>query len=181
MRLLRTVIMAMGELEVECTKTNFSLIIWRVCNVCMSLFFALASYVQINDPDAGLWMVCYAVPANLCLLISIKPNITETLLWRRIAKLHVLLSTAVVCMLGWTLYKARITDIFQQEEGREFSGLLLTIFWLLLCQSSGRNSIGTLRLSTAVAITVIPILAWLYYYINTELRTNWPLHCKTAL
>uniref|UniRef100_A0A8C7PNI2 Transmembrane protein 220 n=1 Tax=Oncorhynchus mykiss TaxID=8022 RepID=A0A8C7PNI2_ONCMY len=125
--------------EVKCTKTNVSLIIWRVCNVCMSLFFALASYVQINDPDAVLWMVAYAIPANLCLLIAIKPHVTETLLWRRIAKLHVLISTAVVSMMGWTLYKKHITNIFQQEEGREFSGLMLILVWLLLCQHSGRQ------------------------------------------
>ncbi|XP_029584117.1 transmembrane protein 220-like [Salmo trutta] len=166
--------------EVKCTKTNFSLIIWRVCNGCMSLFFALASYVQINDPDAVLWMVAYAIPANLCLLIAIKPHVTETLLWRRIAKLHVLISTAVVSMMGWTLYKERITNIFQQEEGREFSGLMLILVWLLLCQHSG-SSIGALRLSVAVAITIFPFVAWLYYYINKELRTSWPQHCKTAL
>ncbi|XP_024257878.1 transmembrane protein 220-like isoform X2 [Oncorhynchus tshawytscha] len=137
--------------EVKCTKTNFSLIIWRVCNVFMSLFFALASYVQINDPDAVLWMVAYAIPANLCLLIAIKPHVTE-----------------------------RITNIFQQEEGREFSGLMLILVWLLLCQHSG-CSIGALRLSVAVAITIFPFVAWLYYYINKELRTSWPPHCKTAL
>ncbi|XP_024289368.1 transmembrane protein 220 [Oncorhynchus tshawytscha] len=166
--------------EVRCTKTKFSLIIWRVCNVCMSLFFALASYVQINDPDAVLWMVAYAIPANLCLLIAIKPHVTETLLWRRIAKLHMLISTAVVSMMGWTLYKEHITNIFQQEEGREFSGLMLILVWLLLCQHSG-SSIGALRLSVAVAITIFPFVAWLYYYINKELRTSWPPHCKAAL
>ncbi|XP_038836531.1 transmembrane protein 220 isoform X2 [Salvelinus namaycush] len=137
--------------DVKCTKTNFSLIIWRACNVCMSLFFALASYVQINDPDAVLWVVAYAIPANLCLLIAIKPHVTE-----------------------------RITNIFQQEEGREFSGLILILVWLLLCQHSG-SSIGALRLFVAVAITIFPFVAWLYYYINKELRTSWPPHCKTAL
>ncbi|KAM9472422.1 LOW QUALITY PROTEIN: transmembrane protein 220 [Salvelinus alpinus] len=168
--------------EVRCTKTNFSLIIWRVCNVyiCMSLFFGLASYVrQINDPDAVLWVVAYAIPANLCLLIAIKPHVTETLLCRRIGKLHVLISTAVFSMMGWT-YKERITNIFQQEEGRELSGLMLILVWLLPCQHSG-NSIGALRLFVADAITIFPFVAWLYYYINKELRTSWPPHCKTAL
>ncbi|CAB1342080.1 unnamed protein product [Coregonus sp. 'balchen'] len=152
--------------EIEYTKTNFSLIIWRVCN--------------INDPDAVLWMVAYAIPANLCLLVGIKPHVTETVLWRRIAQLHVLISTAVVSMMGWTLYKEGITNIFQQEEGREFSGLMLILVWLLLCQHSG-SSIGAFRLSAAVAITIFPFVAWLYYYINKELRTSWPSHCKIAL
>ncbi|KAJ7989463.1 hypothetical protein DPEC_G00304810 [Dallia pectoralis] len=172
----------MGQVtKVQYTKTNFSLFIWRVCNVCMSVFFALASYVQINDPDAGLWMVCYAIPASLCFLIAIEPGVTETRVWRRISTLHMLISMVVVSMLGRTLYKERITNIFQQEEGREFSGLLLTIVWLLLCHHSGRNAIGALRLFTAVAITIFPFLTWLYYYINKELRITWPSHCKTAL
>lgn len=147
----------------------------------MSFFFALAAYVQINDPDAGLWMAGYAVPALLCASIGLKPHVTETLPWRRVADLHVMISSAVGAMLGWTLYKERITEIFHQEEGREFSGLLLTVVWLLLCRHSGRDPVGMLRVSTAVAITVFPFVAWLYYHVNKELRSNWPSHCKTAI
>ncbi|KAM6957425.1 transmembrane protein 220 [Aplochiton taeniatus] len=168
--------MTMGEI-----KTQFSLTIWKVCNLCMSLFFALATYVQINDPDAGMWMVGYGVPAVLCLLVGLKPHVTESLPWRRLADLHVLISTAVVSMLGWTLYKEKITNIFQQEEGREFSGLMLTLVWLLLCRHSGSGPVGMLRVSAAAAITAFPFIAWLYYYINKELRSNWPSHCKTAI
>ncbi|MEQ2297363.1 hypothetical protein AMECASPLE_034123 [Ameca splendens] len=64
---------------------------------------------------------------------------------------------------------------------REFSGLLLTAVWLILCRHSGRAPVGMLRVSTAVAITVFPIVAWLYYHVNKELRSNWPSHCKTAI
>ncbi|XP_064170804.1 transmembrane protein 220 [Anguilla rostrata] len=156
-------------------------IMWRSCNLCMCLFFSLASYVQINDPDAGLWMAAYTIPAGLCLLISLNPHITEASLWRRLADLHTLISAAVASMLGWVLYQKRIKDVFQQEEGREFSGLALTMVWLLLCRHSGRNPIGALRVCTATAITVFPFVAWLYYYINKDLRSAWPEHCKTAL
>ncbi|KAM6905021.1 transmembrane protein 220 [Xenentodon cancila] len=156
-------------------------VIWRVCNVFMSVFFALASYVQINDPDAGLWMVGYGVPAGLCTLIGVKPHVTETLPWRRVADLHVMISSAFISMLGWKLYAGKVTVIFQQEEGREFSGLLLTVIWLLLCRHSGRAPVGMLRLSTAVAITVFPFVTWIYYYVNQELRLDWPSHCKTAI
>ncbi|XP_062388032.1 transmembrane protein 220 [Sardina pilchardus] len=155
--------------------------VWRICNLFMSLFFGLATYVQINDPDAGLWMVGYAIPASLTLIVSWHPHITENLIWRRVSDLYVLIGTTFCAMLGWILFKEGITDIFQQEEGREFSGLVLTVTWLLLCRHSGRDGIGMIRLSTAVGITVFPFVAWLYYYINTELRSNWPSHCKTAL
>ncbi|CAI5676378.1 unnamed protein product [Oreochromis niloticus] len=92
-------------------------VVWQICNVFMCLFFALASYVQINDPDAGLWMAGYGVPAVLCACIVVKPHVTETLPWRRVADLHVMISSAISAMLGWTLYKERITQIFQKEEG----------------------------------------------------------------
>ncbi|XP_061567972.1 transmembrane protein 220 [Cololabis saira] len=169
----------MGEV---CSEQSPRIVVtWRVCNVFMSLFFALASYVQVNDPDAGLWMVGYGVPAGLSASIGWKPQLTESLPWRRVADLHVMISSALVSMLGWKLYAAQVTLIFQQEEGREFSGLLLTIIWLLLCRHSGRAPVGMLRLSTAVAITVFPFVAWIYYYVNKELRTDWPSHCKNAI
>nr|XP_020460576.1 transmembrane protein 220 [Monopterus albus] len=171
----------MGEVCKDKITKSWLFVIWQVCNVLMSLFFALATYVQINDPDAGLWMVGYGVPAVLCALIGLKPHFTESLPWRRVADLHVMISSAFIAMLGWTLYKERVTQIFQQEEGREFSGLLLTVVWLLLCRHSGRAPVGMLRVSTAVAITFFPFVVWLYYYINKELRENWPSHCKTAI
>ncbi|XP_051569501.1 transmembrane protein 220 [Myxocyprinus asiaticus] len=163
------------------TNVGFSQIIWRVCNLFMSVFFSLASYVQINDPDAVLWMVAYAIPAGLCFLICCQQQITETLFWRRTADLYVLVSTTFVFILGWNLYKVGITDIFQQEEGRECSGLLLTVFWLLLCRHSGRSAVGSFRLCTAVGVTVFPFITWIYYYMNTEMRKDWPEHCTTAL
>ncbi|XP_068606408.1 transmembrane protein 220 [Brachionichthys hirsutus] len=156
-------------------------VIWRVCNTCMSLFFALAAYVQINDPDAGLWMAGYGVPASLCLLIGLNPHVTETLPWRRLADLHLLISSSAAAMLGRRLYRGRVTGILQQEEGRELSGLVLTVVWFLLCRRSGRVPVGILRVSAAASITVFPFMAWFYYYSNEELRSDWPSHCKTAI
>ncbi|XP_051988972.1 transmembrane protein 220 isoform X2 [Xyrauchen texanus] len=150
----------MGQMTNE-NSVGFSQIIWRVCNLFMSVFFSLASYVQINDPDSVLWMVAYAIPAGLCFLICCQQEITETLFWRRTADLYVLVSTAFVFILGWNLYKVGITDIFQQEEGR--------------------SAVGSFRLCTAVGVTVFPFITWIYYYMNTEMRKDWPEHCTTAL
>uniref|UniRef100_H3C6L6 Transmembrane protein 220 n=1 Tax=Tetraodon nigroviridis TaxID=99883 RepID=H3C6L6_TETNG len=154
---------------------------WRLCNLSMSAFLSLATYVQMNDPDAGVWMAAYGVPAVLSGLVGLDPHVTETLPWRRTSDLHVMLSVAVVAMLGWRLDRERLWEIFHQEEGREFSGLLLTTVWLLLCRHSGRAPVGTLRVLTAVAVTVFPVVAWLYYHGNEELRSSWPAHCKTAI
>ncbi|KAM9119637.1 transmembrane protein 220 isoform 1-T1 [Pangshura tecta] len=54
--------------------------LWRLCNLLMAAFFGLAAAVQINDPDAGLWIIiCSAalckrsgwdVAASLCSAFS---------------------------------------------------------------------------------------------------------------
>ncbi|XP_028912899.1 transmembrane protein 220 isoform X2 [Ornithorhynchus anatinus] len=49
--------------------------LWRGCNLLMAAFLALAAWVQVNDPDAGLWMVAYAVPAFLSLLVGLSPQV----------------------------------------------------------------------------------------------------------
>lgn len=54
--------------------------------------------------------------------------IAETLPWRRVADLHVMISSAVIGMLGWTLYREQITQIFQQEEGRYMFILTVSCF-----------------------------------------------------
>lgn len=163
---------------------------------------------------------------------------TETLPWRRTSDLHVMLSVAVVAMLGWRLDRERLWVIFHQEEGRYVSRILLEGSWqrgslavfihtrffsvkkshfclqgifgsrvddclaslvsplwtvksalfqvvgLFAISDSAfslRAPVGPLRALTAVAITVFPFVAWLYYHGNDELRSSWPTHCKTAI
>ncbi|KAL4658256.1 transmembrane protein 220 isoform X1 [Arapaima gigas] len=153
----------------------------QVSQKLFTLEAASPTYVQINDPDAALWMVGYIVPAASCLLISIKPNSTDTMLWKRLADVYVLVSAGVATVLGWTLLRMQTKNILQQEEGREFAGLMLTVIWLLLCRMSGRYGGGAIHLFTAISITLFPFISWLYYHLNKDLRSTWPSHCKTAL
>ncbi|XP_031984515.1 transmembrane protein 220 isoform X3 [Corvus moneduloides] len=45
--------------------------LWRLCNVFMAAFFGLAAAVQVNDPDAGLWMLKSGqTPGKRCLYCS---------------------------------------------------------------------------------------------------------------
>lgn len=60
--------------------------------------------------ELGLWFQLFA--------FIIFVSFSETLPWRRVADLHVLISSAISAMLGWTLYKEQITQLFQKEEGR---------------------------------------------------------------
>lgn len=58
----------------------------------------------------------------------------ETLPWRRVADLHVMLSGAFVAMLVWRLERERLTELFQQEEGR-YTVLLFTPLCLYVLRS----------------------------------------------
>ncbi|RXN04162.1 replicase helicase endonuclease [Labeo rohita] len=55
------------------------------------------------------------------------------------------------------------------------------VFFALLSTTNNRSSVGSVRICTAVGITVFPFITWIYYYINTELRKHWPEHSTTAL
>ncbi|XP_072259394.1 transmembrane protein 220 isoform X1 [Pyxicephalus adspersus] len=174
--------------------TDQQMALWRVCNLLMSAFFSLAAFVQllltadtmsipsqINDPDAGVWIVIYVIPASLILLLSIKPDITGHVIWKTLSDLH-----SVLCLLGASrLFVSLLLDgkknILHEEEGRELSGLAIIVLWLLLCRNSGRKSIGGPRLLIAVSVSVLPFIIWLYIFINKEMRTSWPQHCKTVI
>ncbi|XP_048066257.1 transmembrane protein 220-like isoform X1 [Megalobrama amblycephala] len=163
-------------------RVSFSQIIWRVCNLFMSVFFSLATYAQINDPDAALWMVGYAVPAGLCFLICCEQQITGgnyRYFPARGRKVTIIQSFEPRFSHIRGIKQIYFTGVIFAL--RECCGLLLTVFWLLLCRHSGRSPVGSVRICTAVGITVFPFITWIYYYMNTELRKHWPEHCTTAL
>ncbi|MEQ2169411.1 hypothetical protein GOODEAATRI_025017, partial [Goodea atripinnis] len=107
----------MGEVCEEKNSKSWLSVVWRISNVVMSVFFVLASYVQVVL-DVFLFQVGYGVPAVLCAFLGFRPHVTETLPWRRVADLHLMISSAAIFILGWKLYTERVTQIFQQEEGR---------------------------------------------------------------
>lgn len=80
------------------------------------------------------------------------------------------------------LFSAYIEPITQPYFFLSFIFHLLSVF--LSSPSSPhfvRAPVGILRVSTAAAITVFPFVAWLYYHINKDLRSDWPSHCTTAI
>uniref|UniRef100_A0A4W3HIA5 Transmembrane protein 220 n=1 Tax=Callorhinchus milii TaxID=7868 RepID=A0A4W3HIA5_CALMI len=155
-------------------------LLWRLCALCMSAFFSLAAGVQINDPDAGMWIIAYLIPAGLAFLVSVNPSITENFMWKSLSEMHLLMCSAVAVLCGWSLYHNAKNSLFHEEEGRELLGLVLIVFWILLCRQSGKH-LGAFRVSVAVCVTALPFLAWLYYYINKDLRASWPSHCKGTI
>nr|XP_033818334.1 transmembrane protein 220 isoform X1 [Geotrypetes seraphini] len=154
---------------------------WKVCNLIMALFFALAAYVQVNDPDAGMWIVLYSVPSLLTLLVGLHPDITGNFLWKILSDLHVLACCLGATCLGWFLVSHKKGHVIQEEEGRELSGLVIIILWMILCRSSEKSAIDGVRLAIALCISALPFMIWLYIYLNTEMRALWPEHCKTVI
>ncbi|XP_063512259.1 transmembrane protein 220 isoform X1 [Pongo pygmaeus] len=112
--------------------------LWRACNGLMAAFFALAAFVQANDPDAELWVVVYTVPAVLTLLVGLNPQVTGNVVWKSISAIHILF--CMVWAVGLASYLLRHTqqNILHEEEGRELSGLVIITAWIILCRSSSK-------------------------------------------
>ncbi|XP_063574100.1 transmembrane protein 220 isoform X8 [Pongo abelii] len=136
--------------------------LWRACNGLMAAFFALAAFVQVNDPDAELWVVVYTIPAVLTLLVGLNPQVTGNVVWKSISAIHILF--CMVWAVGLASYLLRHTqqNILHEEEGRNPVG-------------------GRIQLAIAIIITLFPFISWVYIYINKEMRSSWPTHCKTVI
>ncbi|XP_072098423.1 transmembrane protein 220 isoform X2 [Mobula birostris] len=158
------------KLSTSSPPPRFYLVSWRVCNICMAFFFALAAYVQ----------VAYLIPAVLSFLVGLNPPVTDNFIWKHVSLMHITMCFMVATLWGWYLHRHAKNTIFHEEEGREFLGLVIIIIWMLLCQNSGKY-LGGFKISVAVFITVLPFVMWLYYYINKELRASWPEHCKNTI
>ncbi|XP_018090113.1 transmembrane protein 220 isoform X2 [Xenopus laevis] len=142
---------------------------------------ALEQNVQINDPDAEMWIVIYMIPAVLILFVSIKPDITGHVIWKLLADLHSAVCAVGAIYLSGCLYFYTSKNILHEEEGRELSGLLIISGWLLLCRKSHQSAIGAIRLIIAISVSTAPFFIWIYIYIDKEMRTSWPQHCKTVI
>ncbi|XP_069728487.1 transmembrane protein 220 isoform X4 [Phaenicophaeus curvirostris] len=135
--------------------------LWRLCNLLMAAFFGLAAAVQVNDPDAGLWMVVYLVPAALTLLVGINPSVTDNGVWRSLCDLH-----SAGCVVGTFVLAC---SLFVYAQGN------------ILHEEEGRSPLGGIRLTAAVVVALFPFVSWLYVYMNKEMRASWPTHCKTVI
>ncbi|KAL4687916.1 hypothetical protein H8957_004780 [Semnopithecus entellus] len=156
--------------------------LWRACNGLMAAFFALAAYVQVNDPDAELWVVVYTIPAVLTLLVGLNPQITGNVIWKSISAIHILFCMVWAVGLVYYLLHHTQQNILHEEEGRELCGLVIITAWIILCRSSSKNPVGgRIQLAIAIVITLFPFISWVYIYINKEMRSSWPTHCKTVI
>ncbi|KAF6299973.1 transmembrane protein 220 [Rhinolophus ferrumequinum] len=156
--------------------------LWRACNGLMAAFFALAALVQVNDPDAGLWMVVYTIPAVLTLLVGLNPLVTGNLIWKSVSAIHMFICIVWAVALAHYLLLHTQWSILHEEEGRELFGLVIITAWMSLCHSSSKNPVGgRIQLALAIVIALFPFTSWVYIYVNKEMRSSWPTHCKTVI
>nr|XP_021550445.1 transmembrane protein 220 isoform X3 [Neomonachus schauinslandi] len=127
-------------------------VLWRACNWLMAAFFALAALVQ----------VVYMIPAMLSLLVGLNPLVTGNLIWKSASAIHIFFCIAWAVGLACHLWLHSRQNILHEEEGRNPVG-------------------GRIQLATAVAIALLPFISWIYIYINKEMRSSWPTHCKTVI
>ncbi|XP_041474163.1 transmembrane protein 220-like [Lytechinus variegatus] len=165
--------------------------LWRIGNLFMAIFFSLASYVQHNDPDAGIWMLAYGIPAFLCVAQCMKPSISENVVWRYMTVLHLVLCA---CGEGYILSHSYLSSgaagkhaqqWFEREEAREFAGLLLVCIWLTLCilqtKTNRMTSPPRLVVWLALLLIITPFILWASINFNKHYDEIQPDHCKGSL
>ncbi|XP_057573209.1 transmembrane protein 220 isoform X5 [Hippopotamus amphibius kiboko] len=92
--------------------------LWRACHWLMGAFFALAALVQVNDPDAEVWMVVYTIPAGLTLLVGLNPLVTGNFIWKSVSAIHIFLCIMWAVGLAYNLLLHTKQNILHEEEGR---------------------------------------------------------------
>lgn len=83
------------------------------------VFDTFSSFEEPPAPPSGLAASAQSsrntFDLSACVLA---PFVAETLPWRRVADLHVMISGAFIAMLGCSIDRERLAEIFHQEEGR---------------------------------------------------------------
>ncbi|XP_060251424.1 transmembrane protein 220 isoform X3 [Ovis aries] len=137
---------------------------------------------QVNDPDAELWVVVYTIPATLTLLVGLNPLVTGNFIWKSVSATHICLCVLWAISLAYNLLLHKKQNLLHEEEGRELFGLVIITAWLGLCHSSSKApGGGRIQLAIATTVALLPFISWVYIYINKEMRSSWPAHCKTVI
>ncbi|XP_075759534.1 transmembrane protein 220 isoform X3 [Pelodiscus sinensis] len=109
------------------------------------------------------------------------PENKNNVIWRSLSDLHSAACLLGTIALGYSLFTYAKSNILHEEEGRELFGLVIIAVWMRLCRNSAKNPMGGMCLMGAVTLSFFPFVSWLYIYMNSEMRSSWPTHCKTVI
>lgn len=116
----------------------------RVLSGTMSAVFALATIVQLNDPDALRWMILYGAACAMSLRVAVRRPVPVA-----IAGGLGLLALVWGLWLGHGVYgRFAVPELFEAwemkdtriEEAREAGGLLLAGGWLLFLAATSQRT-----------------------------------------
>uniref|UniRef100_A0AC11DQW6 Uncharacterized protein n=1 Tax=Ovis aries TaxID=9940 RepID=A0AC11DQW6_SHEEP len=133
-------------------------------------------------PNLVLPVVVYTIPATLTLLVGLNPLVTGNFIWKSVSATHICLCVLWAISLAYNLLLHKKQNLLHEEEGRELFGLVIITAWLGLCHSSSKApGGGRIQLAIATTVALLPFISWVYIYINKEMRSSWPAHCKTVI
>uniref|UniRef100_A0A147BLV8 Putative transmembrane protein n=1 Tax=Ixodes ricinus TaxID=34613 RepID=A0A147BLV8_IXORI len=136
----------------------------RLGNAFMCVFFTLAAYVQLNDPDATVWFATYFVPAVVCFSEASQPRRFQQHTKLRQAAIGVGLLLAAplmaVSVWGWLRdTQCRGANPLVCEYGRETLGSAIVLSWLFVV--SGRTAKPSpSRVWLYVLLSLAPMGLW---------------------
>jgi hypothetical protein len=119
-----------------------------IANGVMSLLFAFAVVVQINDPDPFAWMAIYGLACVACVLALLRRGH-----WLIPAAAGAAAITWAVTIAPRVLGRVPFLDMFNEfemrdtgiEESREMYGLLLIAAWMTVLALTARRRAGRQR------------------------------------
>lgn len=160
---------------VRTLKTLKMALIWRISNGIMTLFFALATYVQHNDEYALCWMLIYFIPCIITSMIMFDVQFSQTIQMRRV--IYFLLSIYIIISIGLSVQAAKIIandknenfNLLQHQEMKEFLGVLIIKCWLLICVyvTNIHHPLDPLMTNVCkisiILLSLFPISLWIYH------------------
>ncbi|XP_062509870.1 transmembrane protein 220-like [Corticium candelabrum] len=157
-------------------------VLWRVINSVAALYFAIAAYVQMNDPDPILWIPLYAVPSLLCFSVVVTPTCTASFMWSSLSLGHVIVCSTGALYIGSIGFLKGTLNPLKAEEGREFTGLLIVVLWLSLCTAKSKANLPAFTVSAVnffvAVLAILPVCTWLYWHFREQYNWELPEHCK---
>lgn len=125
-----------------------SAMIWIIANGVMSLLFAFAVVVQVNDPDPFAWMAIYGLACIACVLALLRRG--HWLVPASVAAAAILWAVTIAPRV---LGRVPFLDMFNEfemrdtgiEESREMYGLLMIAAWMTVLALSAHRRAGRLR------------------------------------
>ncbi|KAH7942129.1 hypothetical protein HPB49_020972 [Dermacentor silvarum] len=136
---------------------------FRLSNGVMALFFAMASYVQLNDPDAMIWIVAYALPCFASVGEALGASWWSRQLRIFLTSAAALLSGSLLVVSVWFWLRDATCIGFNPvvcEAGRESGGSAIALIWLLLLRRD-TETVGWKRATISATLSLLPVAIWI--------------------